>query len=109
MYVYIQSEPGLYTVGHYDPAGQWIAESDHDSIPAAAARVAELNGAGAAEPEAPGIPALRDYFAAHFLCGLAAGRGVTLPNSEGHEKGPERAAKLAYRFADAMLTARSAT
>ena len=44
MYVYIKSEPGLYTVGFYDPKGNWIAESDHESSESAAARVAYLNG-----------------------------------------------------------------
>ena len=28
MYVYIKSEPGLWTVGFYDPNGKWIPESD---------------------------------------------------------------------------------
>lgn len=45
-YVYIRSEPGLYTVGFYDPAGKWQAESDHSSAVSAAARVAFLNGGG---------------------------------------------------------------
>lgn len=44
MYVYIQSEPGLWTVGFYDPAGKWNAESDHNSQDDAATRVAWLNG-----------------------------------------------------------------
>jgi hypothetical protein len=52
MYVYIQTEfPGkdgatapLYTVGHYDPDGKWISESDHALREGAAARVAYLNG-----------------------------------------------------------------
>lgn len=44
MYVYLKSEPALWTVGFYDPAGAWHAESDHDSPQAAAARVAYLNG-----------------------------------------------------------------
>ena len=44
MYVYIKSEPGLWTVGHYDPSGKWIPESDHDSPEAAAKRVHYLNG-----------------------------------------------------------------
>jgi len=44
MYVYIQSEPGLWTVGFYAPSGDWIAESDHDSSDKAAARVNYLNG-----------------------------------------------------------------
>ena len=49
MYVYIHSETSpegfwLWTVGHYDPDGTWIPESDHDSSEAAADRVAYLNG-----------------------------------------------------------------
>jgi hypothetical protein len=43
-YVYIQSEPGLYTVGFYKPDGQWEPESDHGTKSAAAHRVAYLNG-----------------------------------------------------------------
>jgi hypothetical protein len=30
MYVYIKSEPYLWTVGFYTPDGEWIAESDYD-------------------------------------------------------------------------------
>jgi hypothetical protein len=44
MYVYIRSEPNLWTVGHYTPDGKWVAESDYDSREAAAARVHYLNG-----------------------------------------------------------------
>lgn len=44
MHTYIQSEPGLWTVGHYDPQGKWQPESDHGSTDAAAARVHFLNG-----------------------------------------------------------------
>jgi len=44
MYVYIRSEPGLYTVGFYDPKGNWYPESDHESEEAAAKRVHYLNG-----------------------------------------------------------------
>jgi len=48
MYVYVRSEPGLFTVGHYHPrTGAWIAESDHDDREAAARRVAWLNGSAA--------------------------------------------------------------
>jgi hypothetical protein len=43
-YVYIKSEPGLWTVGFYDPEGTWIAESDHTDSEEAAKRVAWLNG-----------------------------------------------------------------
>jgi hypothetical protein len=44
MYVYINSEPGLWTVGFYSPDGEWHAESDHSSIELAAERVHYLNG-----------------------------------------------------------------
>jgi hypothetical protein len=44
MYVYIQSEPGLYTVGFYRPDGKWEPESDHESAEEAARRVRYLNG-----------------------------------------------------------------
>jgi len=44
MYVYIQSESQLWTVGFYDPKGNWHPESDHDSPQSAAERVRYLNG-----------------------------------------------------------------
>ena len=44
MYVYIQSESHLWTVGFYSPDGKWNPESDHDSPESAAKRVAWLNG-----------------------------------------------------------------
>lgn len=44
MYVYIQSEQGLYTVGFYSPDGKWYAESDHDDPQKAAERTHYLNG-----------------------------------------------------------------
>lgn len=43
-YVYIRSEPRLWTVGFYDPSGRFIPESDHDSREEAAKRTAWLNG-----------------------------------------------------------------
>lgn len=43
MYTYVESEPGLYTVGTYD-SGKWDPESDHPSRADAASRVNELNG-----------------------------------------------------------------
>lgn len=46
-WVYIKSEPGLWTVGFYDPAGAWHTDSDHSDREAAAARVHYLNGGGA--------------------------------------------------------------
>lgn len=45
MYVYVESEPGLWTVGFYSPDGIWHAESDHSLKENAARRVAYLNGA----------------------------------------------------------------
>jgi hypothetical protein len=44
-YVYVKSESNLWTVGHYDPGGDWIAESDHTVESNASERVAFLNGA----------------------------------------------------------------
>jgi len=44
MYVYIKSEPGLYTVGFYKPDGGWEPESDHVNEDKAAERVHYLNG-----------------------------------------------------------------
>jgi hypothetical protein len=41
---YFRSEPGLYTVGFYDPANKWQPESDHSSPEEAAKRVHYLNG-----------------------------------------------------------------
>ncbi len=43
-WVYIESEPGLYTVGFYDPQGKWHPESDHDTRQEAAERCHWLNG-----------------------------------------------------------------
>lgn len=42
-WIYKQSEPGLWTVGHIE-GETWIPESDHASPDAAAARVRWLNG-----------------------------------------------------------------
>jgi len=44
MYVYINSEPGLWTVGFYAPDGKWNPESDHHVMSEAAKRVSYLNG-----------------------------------------------------------------
>ena len=44
MYVYLKSDPALWTVGFYKPDGTWEAESDHTSQDEAAKRVAWLNG-----------------------------------------------------------------
>ena len=44
MYVYIQSERTLWTVGFYDPNGKWHSDSDHSDREEAAKRVHYLNG-----------------------------------------------------------------
>lgn len=44
MWVYIVSEPGLYTVGFYRPDGTWEPIEDFDSRAEAAERVRYLNG-----------------------------------------------------------------
>ena len=46
MYVYIKSETNLWTVGFYNPKGEWVSESDHESPEKASVRVHYLNGGG---------------------------------------------------------------
>jgi len=43
-WIYFKTEDNLWTVGFYDPSGQWKAESDHSSCQSAAQRVHFLNG-----------------------------------------------------------------
>lgn len=43
-WVYVRSEPGVYTVGFYDPNGKWQPEGDYPDRESAAERVAYLNG-----------------------------------------------------------------
>ena len=43
-WVYRETEPGLLTVGFYDPAGEWHTDSDHTTKKSAATRTAYLNG-----------------------------------------------------------------
>lgn len=49
MYVYIESVD-CFTVGFYDPSGQWIPESDWAKREEAAERVMKLNGTIARSP-----------------------------------------------------------
>lgn len=44
IWVYIQSEPDLLTVGFYSPDGKWHSDSDHTDREAAARRCHYLNG-----------------------------------------------------------------
>jgi len=48
-WVYIQTEPRLWTVGVYDGNGKFQPESDHDSSEDAAKQVHYLNG-GSSQP-----------------------------------------------------------
>jgi len=43
-YVYIQSEPSVWTIGFYSPDGKWNPESDYATSYEAAKRVHYLNG-----------------------------------------------------------------
>jgi hypothetical protein len=43
-YVYRESEPGLFTVGHYNGNGVWVPESDHSTTLEASRRCSYLNG-----------------------------------------------------------------
>ncbi len=52
-WVYIQTEPQLWTVGFYDPAGKWHSDSDHATKEDAARHVAWLNGAAAVKTFVP--------------------------------------------------------
>lgn len=44
VWVYIRSEPGLWTVGFYAPDGEFHTDSDHNDRDQAADRVHYLNG-----------------------------------------------------------------
>lgn len=48
-FVYLRSEPGLWTVGFYAPGGEWHSESDHPTAREASERAAWLNGSGASQ------------------------------------------------------------
>jgi hypothetical protein len=44
VWVYMRTEPNLYTVGYYDPSHNWHGDSDHGNVRDAANRVHFLNG-----------------------------------------------------------------
>jgi len=44
MYVIIETEHGLWTVGFYDPKGNWHPQSDHESKEEAEKKCHYLNG-----------------------------------------------------------------
>lgn len=43
-WLYIESEPGLYTVGYYDQKNKWHPISDHESEREALAKIRHLHG-----------------------------------------------------------------
>jgi len=49
MYVYLNSEPGLWTTGFFDPDGKWHFDKDFYKKEDAAKRVAWLNGSSVHE------------------------------------------------------------
>ena len=62
-------EQELFTVGFYDPAGNWEPESDHRTREAAAARVHYLNGGNGTELDLPKIEvAAREHIDTGPLC-----------------------------------------
>lgn len=61
MYVYIRTEPNLWTVGFYNPDGTFEPESDYNSAEEAANRVAYLNGSICQITKGQLQKVLRDY------------------------------------------------
>lgn len=107
-YVSVRSEKDLWTVGYFDPDGDWHSVSDHGSYQEAMDTVATLNGAPRQNIE------LRDKFAGQALIGLLAssphdGFGNEYPITKDRPSMPleDRFALAAYRVADAMLRART--
>ncbi len=83
-YVYIQSEPGLWTVGYYDPDGKWEPLSDHSDQDDALARVAWLNGNDPEfAPNKEGEQAMSDFTEGQeaYAKVLCTGNWVVLPNT----------------------------
>jgi hypothetical protein len=60
-WVYIESEPGLYTVGYYGPDGEFAPSSDHDSEREAEQRVCRLNGGEVGVPTPQQGPNVVDF------------------------------------------------
>lgn len=59
MYVFIKTEPGLFTVGHYDPENIFVPNSDHSDQKEAEAKVHYLNGG--TEPKPKKKEGVREY------------------------------------------------
>lgn len=58
-WVYVRSEPGLWTVGFYRPDGRWEPDTDHGNADEAAARVHYLNGGCTPAPATEPAPVLK--------------------------------------------------
>lgn len=70
MYIYRQTEPQLWTVGHYDSDEKWNPESDWGTPEQAADRVIELNG-GAKNPD---VEEIKKQFS--LACDVHYNRGL---------------------------------
>lgn len=57
MWVYIESEPGVFTVGFWRASDVWMPESDHTSLDEAVARMRYLNGGPDPSPPKRAKPA----------------------------------------------------
>lgn len=71
-YVYLRSEPNLFTVGFYAPNGTWNPDTDYNTKEEAALRVAFLNGCpvfNSWTPTAKNINAL-PYPIRNYIAGL---------------------------------------
>jgi len=77
-WVYLNSEPGLWTVGFYTPEGVWHPDSDYNSREEAAARVRWLNGGAVAEALPELVEACREVMAWVYLPGRSAGEKFTV-------------------------------
>lgn len=101
MFVYIKSEPNLWTVGHYDPkTGAWIPQSDHHMEDDAKHTVRHLNGGEEIIEELhilfnERLPSRRERIATACLAGLLADPEVDGKN--------DALAKCALGFADALI------
>lgn len=66
-WVYIKTEPSLWTVGFYDPNGKWHSDSDADSPEEAANRCHFLNGGAPQESGKPECLAGECTYYSHYL------------------------------------------
>lgn len=68
-YVHLESEPGLWTVGFYDPSGKWHPYTDYNDEKEAVSQVRFLNG-GEDPDKADQI--LRAQFAGQIMAAVMA-------------------------------------